>query len=151
MTMTIGAVRNVSFGDSAQDLINAEGKYTAQAPLEEIPADSFEKKSNKGAVTAGVTAAVLLAAAAGLGYAVSKGKIDLSKLKVAEADMKDIGFFKKAWAHSKNITATCLEKLGTAYDSVAKFFTKKADEVAKDAEKAVDEVEEIAEEAANKA
>lgn len=139
MTMTVGAIRNVSFGDSAQDLINSEGKYSAQAPIADMPADSFEKKSNKGAIAAGIAGAGLLAAAAGLGYAVSKGHIKLDKIRVAEEELGKIdSSFGKAWAHVKNFAATCLEKLQGGYETVAGWFTKSGEKVAANAEEAAE-------------
>ena len=92
----IDAVSRVSFrGDAAgADLINAPGKFS----VPDMPADTFEKKSNTGLkVATGV--AVVLAALAGLGYAARTGKL----AKIAIKD--DAGFFGKALAKIKNAAA----------------------------------------------
>lgn len=138
MTMTVSAVRNVSFGESAQDLINAEGKYTAQAPLEEMPSDSFEKKSNKGAIAASASAIGLLAAAAGLAYAAKHG-IDKWHVEDLKA-VKD----NKILAHIKEYTYQAAKKCEEGYDWVASLFSRKA-------EKPVEAAQDGAEAAATKA
>ena len=115
----ISAVRNVSFGESAQDLINAEGKYNAQPKIEDMPADSFEsKKSNKAAAAAGIGALALLAAAAGLGYAVHNDKF----AKVAAEEIKDMKLGSKIWAYTKNAGHYVGEKADALYKWCASFF-----------------------------
>lgn len=149
MTMTVGAVRNVSFGESAQDLINAEGKYTAQAPLEEMPSDSFEKKSNKGAIAAGTAVVGLLALAGGLAYAAKHGKLN-------DWHVEDLSAVKdnKIMAHIKEYTYQAAEKCKKGYDWIASKFSSKAENATQKTEEIVDEAakktEEIGEGAAEK-
>lgn len=133
----IDAVSNVNFrGEAAnvQDLINAPGKFSSQAPLPAAAADSFEradseeKKSGNGLAIAIGAAVAALAAFAGLGYAVRKGHLE-------KVDVNNVeGFFNKAWARIKNAGAYVGEKANSCYDTVAGWFGKEAKDVKAKAE-----------------
>ena len=129
----IGAISNVSFKCEA-DLINAPGKYSIPPKTEEMPADSFEKKSNKGAIAAGVGAAAILAAVAGLGYAVKSG--NLTKIENTDAIQETT---KKLWAKAKNIGFSIGEQANKLYDNtIGKLFSKSAEKAAEGAEQAAE-------------
>ena len=129
----IGAISNVSFKGEA-DLINAPGKYSIQPRTEEMPADSFEKKSNKAAVAAGVGALALIAAAVGLGYAVKTGKI--AKVENADAIEKT---YDKLKAKATNLAVSIGEQVNKCYDNtIGKWFGKKAEQTAEAVEEAAE-------------
>ena len=138
----IDAVSNVNFrGDAAgaQDLINAPGKFSAQAPIPAATADSFEKtgieedkKSGSGLSAAIAAAVVALAAFAGLGYAV-RGK------HIEKVDINSVeGFFNKAWARVKNAGVYVGEKANSCYETVAGWFGKEAKDAKATAEAATE-------------
>lgn len=127
----IDAVSKVSFlGETvgAQDLINAPGKFTAQAPIPAATTDSFEKtnidedkKSGNGLVAAISTAIAAIAIFAGLGYAVKTGKLE--KVDLAKTE----GFFNKALARIKNAGVYIGEKANNCYEStLGKWFSREA-------------------------
>lgn len=126
----INSVPKVNFcaaeGVNAQDLLNSPGQFaTSVAPT---PPDSFErqgeeeKKSKSGAAKAIIATLVVgLAAFAGLGYAVKKGKLDRTNVELAE------GFFNKAWARIKNAGVAVGEAAGKCWDStLGKFIGNEA-------------------------
>ena len=143
----ISAVSNVSFrGDAGADLISAPGKFSAQAPVADMPADSFEstgeKKSKKGLKAALITAGLALAAFVGLGYAVKSGK--LKHVDIAEGD----GFFKSLWTRTKNVGAKIGGWAESCYNTVAGWFGHEGKKAADAAEAATEAVTEAAEGAA---
>lgn len=99
----ISSVSNVNFrGDAApvnaQDLINSPGKFSAQAPKADAPADSFEKegapaekKKSKAPAIIGTIVGLLAATYVGLSIAV--GKKALTRAVAEEG--KEIGFMGK--------------------------------------------------------
>lgn len=129
----IDAVSKVSFrgeATGAQDLINAPGKFTAQAPIPEAQADSFaksgaeeNKKSGSGLTAAICTAIAAIAIFAGLGYAVKNGKLE--KVDLAKTE----GFFNKTIARIKNAGVYIGEKANSCYETVAGWFGREAKDV----------------------
>lgn len=113
---------------NAQDLLNSPGQFATPAQTAELPPDSFErqgaeeKTSKSGAQKAIIGTLVAgLAAFAGLGYAVKKGKLDSANVELAE------GFFNKAWARTKNLGHTIGEYAVKAWDNtLGKLFTSKS-------------------------
>lgn len=126
----ISSVSSVHFGNNAQSLINDPGKFS-QLPAAKVdaPADEFvpkNKKSSKGGLA--TLAIVALAAFAGLGVAVKKGK--LAKVENAEKFMDKI----------KNIGASIGGAAEKCWNKITGLFSKKADKVAEAAEKAAETV-----------
>lgn len=118
----ISAVNNVSFGDSAQDLINSPGQFTTMASVPEMKPDSFEmengkKKSHKGLKALLGVVVVALAAFIALGVAVKKGN-----LKSIEVPTE--GAMAKAKAKIQNFGVKVGEKAESWYESIAKMFNK---------------------------
>ena len=142
----ISAVSNVSFGDASADLISSPGKYSMQAPVADMPVDSFEssgeKKSKKGLKAALITAGLALAAFVGLGYAVKTGK--LKHVDIVEGD----GFFKNLWVRTKNVGAKIGGWAESCYNTVAGWFGHKAEKAATAVEETAEKATEAAEGAA---
>ena len=144
----ISPVSNVNFrGDAApvnaQDLINSPGKFSAQAPKADAPADSFEKegapaekKKSKAPAIIGTIVGLLAATYVGLSIAV--GKKALTRAVAEEG--KEIGFMGKV----KNFFVDIGESGEKLWNKIR---GKKADDVdgkpktdAPDAKKPADEV-----------
>ena len=106
-------VSGVSFGSNP--VIDREGKYTQRPQAEqkapEMPADSFgkPKKKHTGLKAFLITAGLLIATAAGLGWAAKAGK--LTKIETPSG-MLD---------HAKNFFGDVGEKVAKGYDAAVGF------------------------------
>jgi len=134
--MMIGSVSSVNFGNTQKVDLARRGAHDKGTQTSTRQEEYVEGKSKLGRNLA-ITAGVIVAALAGLGIAVKKGK-----LNVPESEVKGFTNTIKKYAYQTG------KKVSELWDNMIARFSKTAKAAGEDAAKIVDEAGEVAEGAA---